>query len=220
MSCTYSIDLGIHPAATDGRKGKKNDPYPMQIALTEGSLVIDKSGRYIGFTPDAPASFGQIKGGDIIIFRVLETTPICRSLGRSLEAVVHLTVTFRDYDGHAADSPLTPERDHANFAKSPSHERSLTFTSIPKGMDLPCHFERDSSKGIVTYKVTKLDEPVPYLFSVLAETTIMKSEESETAFFRDDPEMVISPDGGAGGDPTGNGDPAPGQSSVSAATSR
>src|SRR5262249_14757320 len=100
--------------------------------------------------------------GDIILFRVLETTPICLNLGHSLVEVNQLTVTFKDHAGKVAESPpWTRESDPANFAKSPNHERSLTFTSVPGGMDLPCHFERNSSDWIVIYRVTKPDEPVP-----------------------------------------------------------
>jgi hypothetical protein len=181
----------------------------MQIALTQGSLVVHKSGRYLGFTPEAPASFGQIKSGDIIVFRVLETTPICPNLGHSLEVVHQLTVTFKDYAGKPIALPWAPDSDSANFAKSLS-QRSLTFTSVAGGMDLPCHFERNSSDGIVTYKVTvEPEKAVPYLFSVLVETSVMKLGEGKTAFYQDDPEMVISPDGGPGGPPDRNQDPPP-----------
>jgi len=198
MSYVYSIDLGIHPAVTGGHEGRdEQDSYPLQIALTLGTLVQEQeSDRSTGFTPQAPASFAQIKVGDIIIFRFFETTLICPSLGRSLVRVDSLAVTFRKYDGSKADEPWRRESDRATIDKSPAHERSLTFTSVPGGMELPCHFERDSSNGIVTYTVINpvTKNPVPYLFSVLVETTIMTSAGYRPAFYRDDPEMVISSD--------------------------
>src|SRR5262249_39784086 len=83
-----------------------------------------------------------------------------------------------------------------------TNQRSLAFTSVPGGMDLPCYFELDSSDKIVTYTVTSVDQPVPYLFSVIVKTLLETTpEDTATCYFRDDPEMVVSPDGGPGGPP-------------------
>jgi hypothetical protein len=198
MKYAYSIDLGIHPAITGGHKGSDDDPYPLQIAMTEGILLQEpESGRYTGFTPNAPASFAQIKAGDIIIFRVFNTTSICPNLGCSLVTVDSLTVKIYQYDGREADEPWKRESDRATIDKSPNHERSLTFTSKPReGMELPCHFERNSSKGIVAYEIMPATKwPVPYLFSVYVKATLTTgSKGTGTFYFHDDPEMVIGPD--------------------------
>ena len=193
----YSIDLGIHPEATGGKSGThEDDAYPLQIGLTQGTLV-QENGRYTGFTPDALASFGQIKVGDIIIFRVFDTRRIFPAIGsRSLQSVGQLKVAFTDLNG--GEPPEKPWQGDGNFPISRfDDQRSLAFTSVPGGMDLPCYFQRYNSQeqGIVTYTVSSTDNPVPYLFSVHVEATIAATpNDTWTAWFGDDPEMVISPD--------------------------
>jgi hypothetical protein len=213
--CAYSIDLGIHPDAKGRHDGSVSDPYPLQIALTQGILVPERGdGPYTGFTPLALASFNQLKRGDLVICRVFEISSICGSGVRCLEGVDSIKVTFNDIHDGVEMPELWTKSDKAviPLSKASTNQRSLAFTSVPGGTVLPCFFEW-GSKGIITYEIMPPNalDPSPFLFSVLVYTHL---DSTETVYcHKDDPEMVISPDSGPGGPP-------PGQSSVIAATSR
>jgi hypothetical protein len=205
MSTWYSIDLGIHPAATGGRAGKDEkleNAYPMQIALTQGTQ-IQKSGRVTGFTPVALASFHQIKVKDIIIFRIFDTGWICPTMGRSIQSIGLLKTTFTDLQGVETSRPWQGDE---NFpvAKFGTHQFSKAFSSLPGGMELPCYHQYDPERGpdeIVTYTVKPVTRNYDsYLFSVVVEAHLgMAPETMERFYYRDDPEMVVSPDEGPPG---------------------
>lgn len=195
----YSIDLGIHPDATGGCTGSdEKDPYPLQIALTKGTLVVEND-RYTGFTPTGLASFNQIWSGDRIIFRVFDITPVAGAGDRSVQDVISFTITFNTLKGSKTTAPWEPKV--GTISRSSDDQVSPAFTCGTKILKLPCYFQRDTLDGIVTYTVLppNTKNPIPYLFSVQVETRLDAT--STRYYHQDDPEMVVSPDGGPGGPP-------------------
>jgi hypothetical protein len=198
MSQAYSIDLGINAKTTGRHEGSLEDPFPLQIAVTEGTLVQDPETSLTLFKPSALASFYQIQGGDSIIFRIFDITKIAGKGVRQLVDVSLCVFNFTAIDGSSEASKPWPSNEAFPFYRF-GDQLSLAFTSIKGGMGLPCYYQRDSTKGIVIYTVTNPPEPVPYLFSVQVETTIATTSElTGTFYYQDDPEMVVSPDEGQG----------------------
>lgn len=218
MNHTYAIDLGIHPDATGGKSGThKDDSYPLQIALTQGTLAQDPLTGQMIFQPEALASFAQIKLGDILIFRAFDIAKISGG-SRQLLDVSSLKISFTKLDGSESSKPWPGDEDRP-FSRFETEQLSKAFTSKLGGMKLPCYYQRDGSNGIVTYTVMMLGvtQPLPYLFSVVVETTLGMTETTGTFYYRDDPEMVVSPDEEPG---CGEEDRALDQCAELAATSR
>ena len=191
----YSIDLGINAKATGRHAGSTDDPFPLQIALTQGTLTQDPGTGSTIFTPAALASFNQIHGRDIIIYRVFDTTKISGDGVRQLLDVNLCVFDFTTMDGSETSKPWPSDRPSSFYLLG--DQLSLAFTSIQGGMELPCYYQRDSTEDIVTYTVTNPLKPIPYLFSVQVETTIATTPElTGTFYYQDDPEMVVSPDEG------------------------
>jgi len=216
MSSAYSIDLAIHTEATGGRSGKKqpeHECYPLQIALVRGTL-IPEGGPYTGFEPEALASFHEIKERDTIIFRVFDTRAISHKFGRSLRGVGPIELAFTDLQGRLKSKGPWRRDEGLSMIKFDENQLSLAFTSARGGMSLPCYHEyQERPDEIIVYTVDRPErESDSYLFSVIVAARIGEHpdpKQLETFYYKDDPEMVISPDGSPpGGDPTGSGDSA------------
>lgn len=217
---TYSIDLGIDANATGCALGTKDSPYPLQIGLTEVVPIRDPStGQLISIAPKALASFTHIQSGDVVVFSIFNITSIGSKGGKSFTAPQPFQVTFKCLDGKEK-SPWG-FMDLAGRVSECKEQKSLTF-ALPPATECswPCFFLLNESGGIASNKVAKVPERISYLLTVLIPVCLAGVDSTELSYFRVDPEMVISPDGGPGGDPTGNEDPAPDQSTAIAATSR
>lgn len=216
----YSIDFGIDVYATNRASGTRSDPYPLQLALSQGNLIKDPKGRLVDFVPTGFASFLQVKGNDLVIFRVFDITSISGGGDNELSNVNFIETSFamRNGAGIGIGSPAPWSAASPVAGVNPSKSHSLTFTR-GGGDDLPCYFQWND--GIVVNPLSNPDAAVSYLLSFLIQAAVQVSDEERTIYFRADPEMVVSPDSGnVPPGPHKHHVHVPGHSRADAATSR